>query len=389
MRPHRWFAQTSQVLVLAAALFALLNAVAAFSTASRPAASVSTWHPAFDERNLSAFEALYHRPISEVREIVRESWDDDAWIYEPFVQFRERPRSGRFVNVSSQGFRLNSTEPSPAPPDETTPLAYLLGGSTAFGYGVADDETIAAYLEGLLARESANTQVRVLNFGRGYYGSSQEVLLLRSLVQRDLKPRVVIFFDGINEAFCPYYSNNLAEVFAILSHDPLAAARAAATALPVVRLLRRSEEPLAANALRAPRPGFGRRFECEPGDDPALRRLAQAYAMNREMARAIGRSYGIDMHFVLQPTAGLFNDYTRTPWGQPIEGDGALIEALEPVFAESSSDTHSLVRLLEAYPEPAFVDDCHYTPEANREIARALLPIALPALAPHLSKPPS
>jgi hypothetical protein len=47
------------------------------------------------------------------------------------------------INVTADGLRYNGQ----APPDKVSYVGFLLGSSTAFGYGVADNQTIAAHLE--------------------------------------------------------------------------------------------------------------------------------------------------------------------------------------------------------------------------------------------------
>lgn len=47
------------------------------------------------------------------------------------------------INVTADGLRSNGQ----APPEKVSHVGFLLGSSTAFGYGVADNQTIAAHLE--------------------------------------------------------------------------------------------------------------------------------------------------------------------------------------------------------------------------------------------------
>src|SRR5262245_24730852 len=68
-------------------------------------------------------------------------------VYEPYMEFKERPYSGRYLNVNAHGFRQTNNQ-GPWPPDKQKYLTvFLFGGSTAFGYGVPDDQTIASYLQ--------------------------------------------------------------------------------------------------------------------------------------------------------------------------------------------------------------------------------------------------
>ena len=72
--------------------------------------------------------------------LMKETWTR-SYSYEPFTQFRERPFSGKFVNVSEAGYRLSKNQ-GPWPPDPTHYNVFVFGGSTTFGYGLPDTETV-------------------------------------------------------------------------------------------------------------------------------------------------------------------------------------------------------------------------------------------------------
>jgi hypothetical protein len=83
-------------------LFVLVNVLAAYVYPHGTRAVVSA-HPVFNEATRATYEKIYQLPISEIREGVDECWTEDAWFFEPYVQFRERPRTGQFVNISANG----------------------------------------------------------------------------------------------------------------------------------------------------------------------------------------------------------------------------------------------------------------------------------------------
>jgi len=84
----------------------------------------------------------------EIEALLTETWSHD-YVYSPFVQHREERRSGRYVNVDRHGFR-HSQDQGPWPPDDTALNVFVFGGSTTFGYGVADRETIGRYFNNRL-----------------------------------------------------------------------------------------------------------------------------------------------------------------------------------------------------------------------------------------------
>src|SRR6185369_12207002 len=102
------------------------------------------------------------------------------------------------VTVDPAGFRAGRDQ-RPWPPDPARFNVFVFGGSTTFGYGVADGDTIASQLQPLLARHGRD--VAVYNFGRGYYYSTQERILYEQLLAGGFVPALAVFIDGLND-FC-------------------------------------------------------------------------------------------------------------------------------------------------------------------------------------------
>ena len=127
-----------------------------------------------------------------------ENWTR-SYLYEPFTQFKERPNRGDYVNVDENGFRFSADQAS-WPPDPKKVNVFVFGGSTTFGYGVADLETVPSRLQEEL-REKFVTPVSVYNFGRGYYYSTQERVLFEKLLLSGYVPNVAIFIDGLNDFY--------------------------------------------------------------------------------------------------------------------------------------------------------------------------------------------
>src|SRR5262249_26348462 len=118
-----------------------------------------------------------------------------AMTFEPYSLFRVRPMRGSYVNVSEAGFRQNGA-PLPWPPEAG--CVFVFGGSTAFGYGVADGETIPARLGNQLG-------VAVYNFATPNYTSVQERIRFEQLLLDGHRPSVAIFIDGFSDFIAPYY----------------------------------------------------------------------------------------------------------------------------------------------------------------------------------------
>ena len=132
----------------------------------------------------------------DVEELLRETYYDARPRYDVITQVRERATSGRYVNVDPAGFR-KVRDQGPWPPDRSAVNIFVFGGSTTFGYGVPDSQTIASNLQDLVY--SSKPTIHVYNFGRAAYTSTQEMLLYLSLVRSGYIPNVAIFIDGLND----------------------------------------------------------------------------------------------------------------------------------------------------------------------------------------------
>ena len=112
-----------------------------------------------------------------------------AWFKPNYVS----PDDGPVFDAN--GFRLNGA-PRPEAP---SPVAAMVGGSTAYGWDASDDQTIPAFLEQNL-RPVAGPNAVVLN--AGYPGmTSIDTLLVYQSKLEPLHPRTVVLLAGLNDIY--------------------------------------------------------------------------------------------------------------------------------------------------------------------------------------------
>ncbi|WP_268544146.1 SGNH/GDSL hydrolase family protein [Candidatus Nitrosotenuis cloacae] len=101
------------------------------------------------------------------------------------------------LSINSLGFRGPEMQFNKEP-DEYRIV--LVGGSTTFGMGApSDSSTIPAYLEDML-QDKFGTKIKVINAGVIAAGSVEEAYYIKKeLIQ--LRPDLIIVFDGYNDAF--------------------------------------------------------------------------------------------------------------------------------------------------------------------------------------------
>ncbi|MCI5064505.1 SGNH/GDSL hydrolase family protein [bacterium] len=236
----------------------------------------------------------------EIRTLLDETWNR-SYSYAPYTQFTEAPFTGKFVRVTEEGYRANS-DIHPWPPTDETVNIFLFGGSTSFGYGVSDRETLAAALERQMNESHEyEREVRVYNFGRGHYYSTQELMLFRALLRDGFIPDRAIFVDGLNDFYhvkdLPFYTNHLTEYIDGLSW--LEGRDVPLSVKVVLRLKGLVFDPMVPNAHVTDY------LIPQDGSDEEAREIAQSvfrrYLINQTAIRALAEKYNVTVTSVWQP----------------------------------------------------------------------------------------
>lgn len=128
--------------------------------------------------------------------VFRETQTASAFKYHPWLLFTITPVTGKYVNTD--GIK-RKTMPESNTADTGAIEIFFLGGSTMFGFNVADAETIPSYFVQLLKERNLNIPVRVSNYGMPAYYSYHELILLSHLLNNGKRPTLVIFLDGLND----------------------------------------------------------------------------------------------------------------------------------------------------------------------------------------------
>lgn len=110
--------------------------------------------------------------------------------YQSFYGWRRLPFDGQTITVDERGIRPT---PGAANPDSDAPLVVFLGGSTMWGEGADNENTIPAHFT-----RNADMPLRVENLGESAYTAFQGYLFLRFRMLDGWRPDLVISYDGIN-----------------------------------------------------------------------------------------------------------------------------------------------------------------------------------------------
>jgi hypothetical protein len=282
-------------------------------------------------------------------------------------------------------------------------LTMILGGSTTFGYYVKNDETWPYYFDRMIAERGEVS----LNFGTVAYDQEREIDRLVYELRRGVRPRRVLFLDGLNDLHLVVSSNLrtgdrvLYETF-MPNRGEVAVSgglrlgernwwRLMAEALPAVQWLERfSEEPPSAERIVYARDAFTQGvdfreaewaryfwYKWAPPRAAQLRtELIAQYKTNLEFLDGLSKAFGFEPLVFYQPI-GLFDPANEfvTDAARQTPGYALLASLDDAVRTEIAAGRLKMVDLrgiLDPLENGRYVDVGHYSPAAHRAIAQAI-----------------
>ena len=322
-----------------------------------------------------------YSPSDQAEILYREIRESITQEYRPYVGWSSRPFKGTLVNINEDGdraTRYNSAR------DDSLKM-WVFGGSTVWGFGAPDNETIPSYLAALLNAEwGVDTTVR--NLGESAFVSTQEVSRLILELQRGRRPDVVVIYDGVNDAYAGTYSPGVPG--AIQNQDQIGSR---VEGLEIWGAWIRSLGIYRAADFVLEKVGIESNVahsEANSVADLELQRraieTANIWLENYQVVAALGETYGFDVIMALQP-----NLFISGKPLQPYESD--ILQEIERnalVFAQGTRLAYSTIQeRLESedydriydftgafndIPSSLYVDEVHVTGTGNRRLAEML-----------------
>jgi hypothetical protein len=333
-------------------------------------------------------EALLKRLYSsmnedEILDLLMETWSR-PYVFEDYTHFKERPYTGKYVNVDCHGFRKSKNQ-APWPPDrEKFFVIFIFGGSTAFGYGVSDDQTIASHFQECFPTRGSKKAAAVYNFGRGHYYSTQERILFEQLVATHHLPDIALFIDGLNEFF--YYGNEGTAISA--SFEKYLAGDIYGLWLkdlkkrsPVIQTFRDIRKTVKDKLLKATPDKQKERYR--EHDPVKLARCIERFTVNKKMIEAVASFFNTKSIFVWQPVPTYQYNLELHPFAKADFGRHGYSAFGYPLMFEYIQ-THPLgenflwcAHIQEGAVEPLYVDIAHYSPMMSKMVARTIYDLAI------------
>ena len=292
-----------------------------------------------------------------------ELWYNQEFKYEPYTQFIRKAKKGEFLNIHEEGFRYIQDQCS-YPINKSNYNIFLFGGSTAFGYGVGDKDTIASRIQHRLRNNYNFTSVCVYNFGMGAYFSIQEGILLQNLIRKNQIPDMGIYIDLLNDYNVP----DSQPKFTSQLSDYIAGKNKVINALSELPITRIGVYLLFSTDRRLIK------------GEKELIEITKTYFINKKIIESVSEGFGIKTYFVVQPIP-LYNYnlsnhiiYNKYPHTLDISMNGKLgykilREQYDKLDFNNRKNIIWLADMQENKSENLYVDSDHYTPAFSDEIA--------------------
>lgn len=332
--------------------------------------------------------AAYASAAYDAEALFREERAADEQMYRPYVVWSRKPFAGDLIRIDERGERATPAGTA----DDPDLVVWMLGGSTTWGMGAPDDETIASHLARRLEARGG-IGVRVRNLGEIGYVSTQEIVRLLRELQRGDRPDLVVFFDGVNDAAAaalwpgvPGVHMNFDEIRERFERraGPPPAWRELVRQSGVYRLAREIARFLGHRGRPAPVPWDASQ---DPGEiaDRATEAV-EVWIENTGIVEAFARRHGFETLFLLQPSL-MVGEKPLHPSEEAIlekeRGNAAKVQSMD-VYREMRDEMRRRSRAGEAMPvadlsdvfadveAPLYFDYVHLSGEGNRILGDAI-----------------
>lgn len=296
-----------------------------------------------------------------------------GWKYHPFVEYKEAPRSGKYVSVSSENTRCNLNGDNQCEIANGKGVIWVFGGSTVFGYGVKNDETIPAYINKVFP------DYTVVNMGHASYYSTLERILFNEKLSEGLAPEIAVFVDGLNDFY--YFnvpniseaSHQIRELFNVASSGIYLDVKTFSDKSYFLQYLYSKLKP---NLKKINNDAEDNRSWALVQPDSTLLKVIDRLRFNFLVRQNIGEINGVKVLNVLQPVPGYGIGHKTSNVPDHLlrlKGHVNSARGYQIIEEEKFNLSVSYLNLSDlSIDAPMYIDTVHYSPAFNREIANRI-----------------
>jgi len=274
--------------------------------------------------------------------------------YVPYVAWSRKPFLGKTTTVNHEGDRIH-----PSTTDRPIKHVRFFGGSTMWGTGVDDHNTIPAHFNAL------HQDYRVYNHGESGFVSRQGVARLVNLVNQDAPMDVVIFYDGCNDCL----SLCSADVSINGHREEAKIAQKLEHRWQVIDTLFGSIQMVIEKVVKK-----GKRPPSLCRDNPAYaKKVASTLVNNWKIAQSVAALRGAEFHAILQPVAAIGHPNIEYLTERGDETDWHMVYPFvrEIQARENLVWIHDFTDAFDV-DEYIYIDGCHVNGRGNQIIAKRL-----------------
>jgi len=286
--------------------------------------------------------------------------------YHSYVGLRRLPFRGELTTVDEAGLRVHPAHGGDRPDAKRVGF---FGGSTMWGTGSADDETIPALVD------RASDAIVTLNLAESGYTSRQDLEMLINVVNLKTPLDVAVFYDGANDValYCRAGQAVNTDGQTDLIRTKMRRERDDAIVFlkvmePVITLVEKAGHKLRFGSLKEIP------FDCDK--DPARAEgVADLMLSNWRNARAIAQANGLEFYALLQPVAYVgTSDIAYLP---PADAMAAQFRAVYPALKRKIAQDSSgwMFDLSDVFDGtgPLYFDFCHVPGRGNAMVAKRIV----------------
>jgi lysophospholipase L1-like esterase len=339
-----------------------------------------------------AFSVYYNTasavdPRAEADCYPKEEWVQDLYrefsasgheSWHPYVYWRRKPFSGKYINIGEDGLRksLYSIQDSVS----TAPAVrlFFMGGSTLWGTGVRDEYTIPSLTGEMLSQKGFYPEV--FNFGESGYVNTQELVALMVELQKGNIPDIVVFYDGVNDVFSAFQQNEAG--IPQNEYNRQAEFNAFRGKKNLVRSLFRAAPSFSTVRFISEKVNRKKDFSStySPAESESLSSaVASHYWSNLRMTESLAKEYGFKTVYYLQPA--IFHKNHLTPYElmqfeemkylKPFIGQ-AYRKTSDAEGKPAGIDFQNISDIFMDIQAPLFIDWCHIGESGNLIIAERI-----------------